>query len=184
MTIVKLFQETYCTVGITRGWSLAFLVNTHAKVFVNTHAKVVCKSVCEHPRKSVHTSKETREEGEMVKFQVVLTPPPQNVYHANSDVTGYVQLVTDEAKSGYKSIEITLKGYATVCWSEEHGSGENTYTVTYSSREDYFDQTAVLWSKETAPGHQLAPGSYQFQFSLRFPGNSSDLPPPFQGSVG
>ena len=119
----------------------------------------------------------------MVKFQVVLTPPPQNVYHANSDVTGYVQLVTDEAKSGYKSIEITLKGYATVCWSEEHGSGENTYTVTYSSREDYFDQTAVLWSKETAPGNQLAPGSYQFQ-SVFFSGPSGgeSSPPKFPTS--
>ena len=121
----------------------------------------------------------------MVKeFQVVLTPPPQNVYHANSDVTGYVQLVTDEAKSGYKSIEITLRGYAKVRWSEQRGSGKRRRTVTYSSREDYFGQTAVLWSKETAPGHQLAPGSYQFQFSLRFPGNPSDLPPPFQGSFG
>ena len=118
------------------------------------------------------------------KFQVVLTPPPQNVYRANSNVTGYVQLVTDEAKSGYKSIEITLRGYAKVRWSEEHGSGENRHTVTYQSREDYFGQTAVLWSKETAPGNQLAPGSYQFQFSLRFPDNPSDLPPPFQGSVG
>ena len=76
----------------------------------------------------------------MVKeFQVVLTPPPQNVYHANSDVTGYVHLVTDEAKSGYKSIEITLRGYAKVRWSEEHGSGENTYTVTYQS-------AGLLWS--------------------------------------
>ena len=31
--------------------------------------------------------------------------------------------------------------------------------VTYQSREDYLGQTAVLWSKETAPGHQLAPSS-------------------------
>ena len=120
----------------------------------------------------------------MVKeFQVVLTPP-QNPNVANPNVTGYVHLITDEAKSGYKSIEITLRGYATVRWSEQRGSGENRYTVTYSSREDYLGQTVVLWSKETAPGHQLAPGSYQFQFSLRFPGNPSDLPPPFQGSFG
>ena len=118
----------------------------------------------------------------MVKeFQVVLTPPPQNVCLANSDVTGYIHLVTDKAKSDYKSIQITLKGYAVVGWSEVRGSGENTYVVSYHSSEKYLGQTAVLWSKETAPGHQLAPGSYQFQFSLRFPGN---FPPPFQGSVG
>ena len=118
----------------------------------------------------------------MVKeFQVVLTPPPQNVCLANTDVTGYIRLVTDEAKSGYKSIEVTLRCYAVAGWSDVRGGGQNVYEVNYYSREDYLGQSAVLWSKETAPGNQLAPGSYQFQFSLRFPCNP---PPQFRGSVG
>ena len=51
----------------------------------------------------------------MKEFRVVLAPLPDNGYlAANSDVTGHVLLVTDEAKSGYKAIEVTLKGYATV----------------------------------------------------------------------
>ena len=42
----------------------------------------------------------------MVKeFRVVLAPPLQNGYITNSEVTGHVVLVTDEAKSGYKAIE-------------------------------------------------------------------------------
>ena len=62
----------------------------------------------------------------MKEFRVFLAPLPDNGYLApNSDETGHVLLVTDEAKSGYKAIEVTLKGYATVRWSETHGSGDN-----------------------------------------------------------
>ena len=80
----------------------------------------------------------------------------------NSDVTGHVLLVTDEAKSGsYKAIEVSLKGHATVRWSETHGSGDSRRTVTYYSHEDYIANTAaVLWSKENAPDGQIAAGSH------------------------
>ena len=55
----------------------------------------------------------------MVKeFRIELAPPPQLGYVVNSDVTGHVLLVTDEAKSGYKAIEITLKGYGNVRWPD------------------------------------------------------------------
>ena len=121
----------------------------------------------------------------MKEFRVVLAPLPGNGYlAANSDVTGHVLLVTDEAKSGYKAIEVTLKGYATVCWSETEGSGDNERTVTYYSHEDYIANTAVLWSKDSAPGGQIAPGSYQFQFSLRFQADGGPLPPSFHSTVG
>ena len=120
----------------------------------------------------------------MKEFRVVLAPLPDNGYLApNSDVTGHVLLVTDEAKSGYKAIEVTLKGYATVRWSHTEGSGDNQRTVTYYSHEDYIANTAVLWSNDSAPGGQIAPGSYQFQFSLRFQADGP-LPPSFQGTVG
>ena len=68
----------------------------------------------------------------MVKdFRVVLAPLPDGYVKDNSDVTGHVMLVTDEAKSGYKAIEVSLQGYATVRWSETHGSGDSRRTVTY-----------------------------------------------------
>ena len=80
----------------------------------------------------------------MVKeFRVVLAPPLQNGYITNSEVTGHVVLVTDEAKSGYKAIEVTLKGYATVRWTETIGTGENRRTNTYYSHEVYIANTAV-----------------------------------------
>ena len=120
----------------------------------------------------------------MVKeFRVVLAPPLQNGYITNSEVTGHVVLVTDEAKSGYKAIEVTLKGYATVRWTETIGTGENRRTNTYYSHEVYIANTAVLWSKDSAPGGQIAAGSYQFQFSLRFLAGVP-LPPSFSGTVG
>ena len=44
----------------------------------------------------------------MVKL--FITPPPRGVFV--SDITGRVLVVTEEAKQGYKSIQVTLRGYA------------------------------------------------------------------------
>ena len=87
----------------------------------------------------------------MVKeFRVVLAPPLQNGYITNSEVTGHVVLVTDEAKSGYKAIEVTLKGYATVRWTETIGNARIDVN-TYYSHEVYIANTAVLWSIRIVP---------------------------------
>ena len=120
----------------------------------------------------------------MVKeFRVVLAPLPDGYVKDNSDVTGHVLLVTDEAKSGYKAIEVSLKGYATVRWSETQGSGDYRRTVTCYSHEDYIANNAVLWSKENASDGQIAAGSHQFPFSLRFQADVP-LPPSFRGAFG
>ena len=117
----------------------------------------------------------------MVKeFQVVLTPPPQGIYSLSSDVIGHVFLVTDATKRGYKSITVTLKGYADVKWTEKHGKR----TVTYHSHKNYIDQTLVVWNRESAPDHQLAPGSYQFPFALKMRSRRAIPPHPFEGSFG
>ena len=117
------------------------------------------------------------------EFRIELAPPPQLGYVVNSDITGCVLLVTDEAKSGYKAIEITLKGFADVLWTETSGSGEDEETETYQAHEDYIANTAVLWSKDTAPGAKIESGSYQFPFSLKFQANGP-LPSPFVGLYG
>ena len=119
----------------------------------------------------------------MKDFRVVLDPLPDGYVKDNSDVTGHVLLVNDEAKSGYKAIEVSLKGYATVQWSEERGSGDSRHTVTYYSHEDYIANTAVVWSNENAPDGQIAAGSHQFPFSLRFQADVP-LPPSFIGRAG
>ena len=126
----------------------------------------------------------------MKEFRVVLAPLPDNGYlTANSDVTGHVLLVTDEVKSGYKAIEVTLKGYAAVDWeliedNERTVTYNNEATVTYNAQEDYIANTTVLWSNDSAPGGQIAPGSYKFQFSLRFQADGGPLPPSFHGNLG
>ena len=119
----------------------------------------------------------------MVKdFQLLITPPPQGVFV--SDVTGHVLVVTEEAKQSYKCIQVTLRGYADVRWSETHGSGDNRRTVTYHSHEDYIYQTVILWSRENALNHELSPGSYQFPFALTLQPSGRPLPPSFEGTVG
>ena len=119
----------------------------------------------------------------MVKeFQLFITPPPRGVFV--SDITGHVLVVTEEAKQGYKSIQVTLRGYADVRWSESSGSGENQTTVTYHSHEDFIYQTITLWSSDNALNHELSPGSYQFPFALSLQPSGRPLPPSFEGTVG
>ena len=118
----------------------------------------------------------------MVKeFQLFITPPPRGVFV--SDITGHVLVVTEEAKQGYKCIQVTLRGYADVRWSESYGSGGNQTTVTYHSHEDFFYQTVILWSRENALNHELSPGSYQFLFALTLQPSGRPLPPSFEGTV-
>ena len=90
----------------------------------------------------------------MVKeFQLFISPPPRGGFV--SDITGHVLVVTEEAKQGYESIEVTLRGYADVRWSESSGGGDNRRTVTYHSHEDFIYQTIILWSSENALNHEL-----------------------------
>ena len=78
----------------------------------------------------------------MVKeFQLFISPPPRGGFV--SDITGHVLVITEEAKQGYRSIEVTLRGYADVRWSESSGTGDNR-TVTYHSHEDFIYQTIIL----------------------------------------
>lgn len=120
----------------------------------------------------------------MVKeFKIVLTSPSQSAFVPNSDVTGYVHVVTEEDKTGYKSIGILLKGYGEVRWAESYGTGTvRERTVVYQQYEVYINEGVVLWSKETAPDNQLAAGFYQFPFSLKIPERPAHgFPSPFQG---
>ena len=112
----------------------------------------------------------------MVKdFQLILnTPPPQGV--VSDDVTGHVLVVTEEAKQSYKSIRVTLRGYADVRWSPGRR--------TYHSHEDFVYQTVIVWSRDNAPNHELSPGSYQFPFALTFQPSGRPLASSFEGTVG
>ena len=115
----------------------------------------------------------------MVKdFQLFIIHPPRGVFV--SDVTGRVLVLTEEAKQSYKSIQVTLRGYADVRWSS--GSGENQRT--YHSHEDFIYHTVIVWSRDDAPNHELSPGSYQFPFALTFQPSGRPLPPSFEGTVG
>ena len=80
----------------------------------------------------------------MVKeFQLLITPPPRGGGFV-SDISGRVLVVTEEAKQGYKSIQVTLRGYADVRWSESSGTGENRTTVTYHSNHSHAPPGAAV----------------------------------------
>ena len=121
----------------------------------------------------------------MVKvFQVVLTPPSQAFYSNCSAIPGYVELVTDVAKSCYECITVTLSGHATVILPKaETMCGTQTLSVSYSF-EDYSGHTIILWDKNNAPSQQMAPGTYQFPFALHFRKGWSSLPSSFKSFYG
>ena len=100
----------------------------------------------------------------------------QKVYVVPAEVTGTVEVVTDEAKS-YKSISVTLKVYAEVYWSE--GSGDDS--TSYSSHEDYLKEEIVLWNTEQIPNRILEPGQHVFPFKFSL---TRKLPSSFDGSYG
>ena len=118
----------------------------------------------------------------MVKeFQLLVTHPLLGAFI--SEIVGSVFIVTEEAKQDYSSIEVTLKGYADVQWTES-SSSDNQRSNTYHSHEDYVSQVAIVWDKETAPNRELSPGTYEFPFSLKLQTSGRPLPPSFEGTYG
>ena len=99
------------------------------------------------------------------EFRIVLATPPLNQGEvkrriaANSDVTGHVLLVLDKPLPGFKAVEVSLNGRATVGWTP---GGESSSSNPY--REDYITGTAVLWSDERVLDGQIPAGSHQFSF--------------------
>ena len=118
----------------------------------------------------------------MVKeFQLLVTHPLLGAFI--SEIVGRVFIVTEEAKQDYSSIEVALKGYADVQWTES-SSSDNQRSNTYHSHEDYVSQVAIVWDKETAPDRELSPGTYEFPFSLKLQTSGRPLPPSFEGTYG
>ena len=121
------------------------------------------------------------------EFRLELTNPPQGVYFPGMLVTGTVVCATDEPKSNYRQILVTLRGGAQVRWSETSGSGQNQTTVSYSSNEEYISSSVVLWDKTVnGQGGDFPVGSYRFNFSLQLKGVhcGTNLPASYTGTVG
>ena len=97
-------------------------------------------------------------------------------------ISGRVVLVTEEAKKNYTYIQVALKVYADVRWTEFDSETNHDSSVT--SHEEYIHQTVIVWNKENAPNHELSPGFYQFSFDLNLQSSGRSLPPSFEGTYG
>ena len=118
----------------------------------------------------------------MVKeFQLLITHPLLVAFI--SEIVGCVFIVTEEAKQDYTSIEVALKGYADVQWTES-SSSDNQRSNTYHSHEDYVSQVVHVWDKDNAPNRELLPGTYEFPFALKLQTSGRPLPPSFEGTHG
>ena len=118
------------------------------------------------------------------EISIVLDPAPyENHYIANSDVSGHVLIEADKDKPNYKSIQVSLKGYALVSIAEakSDASGNRWRTEYRQSSEDYTTRTIEVWSKARSPENQLTAGSHRFPFSFRI---RLSGPPSFKGTAG
>ena len=79
--------------------------------------------------------------------------------------------ITDEVTA--RGLRITLRGEAYVHWTEQHGSGQHSHTVSYTDRETYVNQCVTVWGKEEGDREgenpTLYPGIHTFPFSFQVP---------------
>ena len=97
-------------------------------------------------------------------------------------ISGRVVLVIEEAKKNYTYIQVALKVYADVRWTEFDSEIDHDCSVT--SHEEYIHQTVIVWNRENATNHELSPGFYQFSFVFNLQSSGRSLPPSFEGTYG
>ena len=95
-------------------------------------------------------------------------------------MSGVVHFTLSEAKS-YQSVQINLYGGALVRWTETYSDGQNSYTVTYSSKETYVNLLKTLWKSQQSLDGKIGPGTYAMPFQFVLPETCLGS---FQGSVG
>ena len=95
----------------------------------------------------------------MVKgFFLKIKPPVNGFFYVGQDVTGTVTLRTKEPKK-YASIQVSLTGETLV--PNRHDS------TSKWAREELLNKQLILWDRKQAPNNELAPGNYEFPFSIR-----------------
>ena len=117
----------------------------------------------------------------MKDFQLRLNSPPGGIYFPGMTVTGTLLVVTDKPKN-YRSIQVTLHGFAEVVWTEE-GGYNNTRIHIYSSSEDFIETSVTVWGEGASSGRRKLPaGINHFHFSFQLVGDN--LPSSYRDKVG
>ena len=95
----------------------------------------------------------------MVKvFFLQIHMPVNGIFYTGQDVTGTVTIRTKRSKK-YSNIQVSLTGEALV--PRRHEANRKW------ARYELLNQQYILWDRERATGNELAPGNYEFPFSLR-----------------
>ncbi|XP_014669738.1 PREDICTED: arrestin domain-containing protein 3-like [Priapulus caudatus] len=108
------------------------------------------------------------------------------VYYAGQVLSGQVIVELNEPIT-MRGIKLTLKGTASVHWSERHNTGSgkhrHSHTSHYRNEELYFNHEIMLFSKEpgTSDNPTMPAGRRVFDFSVQLPPH---LPSTFEGAHG
>ncbi|XP_042871649.1 arrestin domain-containing protein 4-like [Penaeus japonicus] len=107
-------------------------------------------------------------------FTVVLAPQ-KPVYFTGQVVQGYVRIATQSPVS-CRGIAVRVKGTGSVSWSENNGDSSETY----SSSEEYFRRTLIVWSGADMDNVFRA-GNHRLPFAFKIP---RDVPSSFATTTG
>ncbi len=90
---------------------------------------------------------------------------------AGGQVSGTVYvMVNSEIEAEYLILSVSGEEYALVCWRETRGSGDNRKTVTRRRRyKRSLVQLETSLADFSTAGAKLAPGRYEFPFTLTLP---------------
>ncbi|XP_019631446.1 PREDICTED: arrestin domain-containing protein 3-like [Branchiostoma belcheri] len=83
--------------------------------------------------------------GKLQEFSVVFNNNV-DVFQNGQWVCGQVVVNLNEAMK-MRGIRLKFKGHAYVHWTEEHGSGDNRHTESYSASETYFEHKVTIYGK-------------------------------------
>lgn len=110
-------------------------------------------------------------------FTIEVDSPPERAYLPGATVTGKVHLTVHESKV-YKSVQVTLRGFAEVEWHD----GDRKSGRRYYAREDFVTLNDIVWERSAVEGNKLPAGAHHWPFSILLTGDN--LLPSFTGDLG
>ncbi|KAK0174595.1 hypothetical protein PV327_010353 [Microctonus hyperodae] len=113
------------------------------------------------------------------KFEIYLDNPTAT-FAPGETIFGKLIIELDRAKS-LTALKVRFKGSCKVHWTERHGGGKSSRTVSYDGKEIYFRNDFCLFGSEGGGTIEMTAGLHTFPFTYNLPHN---IPSNFEHRIG
>lgn len=117
--------------------------------------------------------------GKIDAFHVELQKP-QPIYLGGETLVGCISIQVRE-RLKINSVYLTILGESRVRWTEQRNNGKSSYTVVFSSVENYMNMSVPLLSNQSKEDLYLEAGHFRQTFEIVLPPN---LPTSFEHKIG